>query len=339
MRRVYLIRHAMPDIPLGERWCIGHTDIPLGTVGRMQAALLPFVPELAEMPVFCSYLSRAVETARSLCPEPMIRSGLEEQDMGEWDGLSFTEIRACFPELYDARERNPNLWPDNAENMESVRQRMLAAVQSCLKETDGDIVIISHKSAIDSLTGQRPKLQHTSISALEWAGDRYQTVEVGRVPHPPLTEEVCMAVLHAAETPDSVIAHCQAVADEALRLASSVPPQTPILDLELLLSAAMLHDIARLQPKHPETGAEWIRALGYPEVADLIAQHHDFTGTELNEAAVLYLADKLIQGDKRVSLEERFSASGEKGTTEEARRAHNRRYEIARNIENKIFRS
>ncbi len=57
MQKVYLIRHAMPDIPLGERWCLGHTDIPLGTVGRMQAALLPYVPELCGKPVFCSYLS------------------------------------------------------------------------------------------------------------------------------------------------------------------------------------------------------------------------------------------------------------------------------------------
>ena len=42
-RTVYLIRHAMPDLPLGERWCVGvRTDLPLGTLGRLQAALLPF---------------------------------------------------------------------------------------------------------------------------------------------------------------------------------------------------------------------------------------------------------------------------------------------------------
>ena len=41
-RRVYLIRHAMPDIPLGERWCVGgNSDFPLNALGRMQAALLP----------------------------------------------------------------------------------------------------------------------------------------------------------------------------------------------------------------------------------------------------------------------------------------------------------
>ena len=47
MRTVWLIRHAMPAIPLGERWCVGgRTDLPLGPLGCLPAALLPFAPEL-----------------------------------------------------------------------------------------------------------------------------------------------------------------------------------------------------------------------------------------------------------------------------------------------------
>ena len=54
MRKVYLVRHGHPEIPLGERWCLGHTDLPLAAVGRMQAALLPFMPEIQEIwPIFC----------------------------------------------------------------------------------------------------------------------------------------------------------------------------------------------------------------------------------------------------------------------------------------------
>ena len=50
MRTLYLIRHAMPDLPLGERWCVGgRSDLPLGPLGRMQAALLPFRPELRQL--------------------------------------------------------------------------------------------------------------------------------------------------------------------------------------------------------------------------------------------------------------------------------------------------
>ena len=114
MRRIYLIRHAHPDFPIGERWCVGgRTDLPLNALGRMQAALLPSMPELRGLrAVFCSSLSRARETALPICPAPRVIAGLEEQDMGLWDGLSFQEIRARFPALYEARENDPSLLPE-----------------------------------------------------------------------------------------------------------------------------------------------------------------------------------------------------------------------------------
>lgn len=337
MRSVYLVRHAMPDIPIGARWCIGHTDLPLGTVGRMQAALLPFVPILRGKPVFCSYLSRAVDTARPLCPEPMIREGLEEQNMGVWDGLSFDEIMVRYPELYAAREKGPAIWPEDAEDMVSVGRRMRAALRRCLDETEGDIVVVSHKSAIDSITGQRKKLLHTSISRVSWDGSELAPQEVGQLPHPDLTEEVCMALLHAAGTPARVIAHCRAVAEEALRLADRLPADEAAPDRRLLYAAALLHDVARTEPNHAETGAAWVRALGYPEVADVIALHHDFDGDRLDEAALLFLADKYVRGTERVSLEERFAASAERCADEEARAAHDRRYQAAKRLEKQIL--
>ena len=328
MRHVYLVRHAMPDIPLGERWCVGRTDLPLGIVGKLQAALLAFVPELQNRPVYCSHLTRAKETARPIDPDPIVREGLEEQDMGEWDGLSFTQIRTQYPELYEAREGNAGLMPPGSEPIESVRSRMRKAVLSILDNCDRDPVIVSHKSAIASLTGRREELLYTSISILN---EKLQPVEVGRVDHPVLTEKVCLALLKAAETPIPVIEHSLAVAQEALRLAEELP-----VDQKRLVSAALLHDIARTQPSHAETGASWIRALGYPEVAEIISQHHDPEAPVLNQAGILYLADKYWQGDRKVTLAERFAQSGEKCQTAEARAAHERRFALARQLEEKL---
>ena len=344
-----MVRHGHPDIPLGERWCLGYTDIPLGAAGRMQAALLPFVPELTGKPVFCSRLARAVETARPLCPAPRIRDGLEEQNLGEWDGLPFSEIMVRWPELYAAREQNPDIWPESAETTESVRRRMYAAVLHCLKETEGDIVIVSHKSAIASLTGERKKLNHCSVSTLLWDGQTLCPSETGRIPHPELTEEVCLALLKAAETPDSVVAHCRAVAEKAMELADRAEqPLTAPRNRNLLYAAAMLHDVARTQPDHAVAGAAWVKALGYPDVAEVIAQHHDYDaaaldrterdGSGLNEAALLFLADKYLQGDREVTLEERFSRSRERCRTEEALLSHERRYAAAKRMENLLNR-
>ena len=65
-------------------------------------------------------------------------------------------------------------------------------------------------------------------------------------------------------------------------------------------------------------------------------RHHDLEAAELDEAAVLYLADKLVREDKRVGLEERFAASALRCTTPQARASHARRLETARRLKTEI---
>ena len=199
-RKIWLIRHAMPDIPLGERWCVGgRSNFPLGRLGKLQAALLPFLPELQGLgAVFCSSLLRARETALPLCPAPREMPGLQEQDMGLWDGLSFREIRQRYPALYAARERDPALLPQGAESVEAVRRRMTEGILRCLRESEGTIAIVSHKGSIASITGQREKLGYTSLTLLEAEREELRVLSVGQAPHPALTEEVCRALMHAA---------------------------------------------------------------------------------------------------------------------------------------------
>ena len=38
MKKVYLIRHGLPDFPGGRGMCIGTKDIPMGEKGLAQAA-------------------------------------------------------------------------------------------------------------------------------------------------------------------------------------------------------------------------------------------------------------------------------------------------------------
>lgn len=340
MRTIYLIRHAMPDIPLGERWCIGgQTDIPLGKLGRLQAALLPFVPELDSVEtVFCSPLLRARETALPLCPEPITVEGLEEQRMGVWDGLPFTEIMRRFPALYAAREKDLNLLPEGAETDETVRKRMRIALLQCLRQSAGDIAVVSHKSAIASLTGQRGKLGYTSISVLEAEDDTLTVKAVGQSPRPALTDDICLALLKAAGADAALIAHCEAVAALADELCARLSENGMLLESALIHRAALLHDLARAEKNHAALGALWIKELGYPEIAEIVRQHHDPDSTEINEAAVVYIADKAVQGSARVSIAERFERSLDKCKMPEALAAHEKRRQTARTIQNGINR-
>ena len=82
-----------------------------------------------------------------------------------------------------------------------------------------------------------------------------------------------------------------------------------------------------------------LRTLGYPEEAGLIARHHDPESDSLDDAALLYLADKFIQGDHEVTIDERFAASRQRCMTVEAIQAHERRYQAAKRIEEMLNRS
>jgi hypothetical protein len=263
-------------------------------------------------------------------------AGLEEQDMGVWDGLSFREIKARFPALYAAREHAPSLLPDGAESESAVRARMEAALRRCLAESEGDVAVVSHKGAIASLIGGREGLDYTAVTALHYEDGRLSGIERLGAPHPALNDAVCEALLDAAGADDKRKAHCRAVAELADTLCAVLREKGLSLDAEAVHHAALLHDLAKGEPDHPALGALWLRELGYPALADIVRQHNDPDALELSEAALVFLADKAVRGSSRVSLDERFAASLKKCTTPEARQAHARRLAAAKALQDEI---
>lgn len=126
---------------------------------------------------------------------------------------------------------------------------------------------------------------------------------------------ICETLYELAETPEPVQLHCKAVAEKAMELANIVEKQGVTLNRELLYGAALLHDVCRTEKNHAEAGAVFLRQYGFYRLADLIAVHMDWPEDkvlELNEATILYLADKLVSGNQAVSLEQRFAEKIEK---------------------------
>lgn len=345
MRTIYLIRHGHPDFPLGAHVCLGVTDTPLGPLGRMQACLLGEELSGAGLTaVYTSPLVRCRETAAPLGLDPILMPSLAEQNMGPWDGLDFDTIQAEWPELYRRRGAEPLLVPPGAEALAEVQARVLPAVSSCLEQSRGDIAIVAHASVIQALLAavyrlpleeSRPlRPSYCAYARLTWDGKLW-VEEKAILSHIPLAPEVAEKLLTASGAGERVAAHCRVVAAEALRIARALPLP---LDHELLYSAALLHDIARNEKDHARLGAAWLRDLGYEDAAALVEQHHDLESTDLDEAAILFLADKRVQGDHLVSLERRFADSGKKCTTEAARTAHAARLAQALEIQTQINR-
>lgn len=103
--------------------------------------------------------------------------------------------------------------------------------------------------------------------------------------------------------------HSWTVACMALELVSDLNEYGAGLDEELIIAAALLHDISRHEVKHAEVGARLLESLGYPRVAAVVRVHMDIEVSEnqpLTEAEVLYLADKMVRESSVVSIDERF---------------------------------
>jgi CTP:molybdopterin cytidylyltransferase MocA len=139
---------------------------------------------------------------------------------------------------------------------------------------------------------------------------------------------------------DPIVRHCEAVARLAVEIGTELNATGADLDLELLEAAGLLHDLARSEPAHARVGAERLRALGFTAVAEVVAVHMDLPlpiGETIDEAQLLFLADKLVQGERRVSLEERFGPARRRHRRDPAVRSGiERRRQTAQTILNRL---
>lgn len=120
-------------------------------------------------------------------------------------------------------------------------------------------------------------------------------------------ESECEELLEIAGTPRRVIRHMRTVAACGLKLAHALGKEGIRLDTKLVFSSCMLHDIAKGEHDHEEKGAGWLRKRGYAEVAAIVATHKDLPERKkIGEAEVLYLADKLVDGEVISTLESRM---------------------------------
>lgn len=149
----------------------------------------------------------------------------------------------------------------------------------------------------------------------------------------------CDALLTLAGTTSSVIRHCRMVAQVALTVAMALEESGVPLDLMLLRAACLLHDIAKEHGEHEALGARWLRKGGYGRVGALVALHKDLPPSDrLGEAEILYLADKIVDGERVSTLEARLQRMKERypqGSPgrEGAKRRINRAQSVQKQVE------
>lgn len=125
-----------------------HRDRETGGANETDPQDNPELPGLSS--VYCSDLSRALVSADIIAAPhgitPVVNTSLRERNFGVWEGMSFDEIRAQYPEAFEAWAKNPLAFsPINGESTLEVRDRVIPAVEKIMAEDKGEfIAVVAH---------------------------------------------------------------------------------------------------------------------------------------------------------------------------------------------------
>ncbi|MFX1286757.1 MAG: HDIG domain-containing metalloprotein [Promethearchaeota archaeon] len=134
----------------------------------------------------------------------------------------------------------------------------------------------------------------------------------------------CIRLLLRHSTPSNVISHSIHTAQTALRVVERMKSQNYLINCDIILAGALLHDIGRCKShriNHGIIGAQLLREEGFPEELARIAENHLFAGITKHEALKLGLpfqdylpltleekiityADNVSKGESILSIDE-----------------------------------
>ena len=149
-KTIFLVRHAEPVGIDKQKRYLGQQDPDLSPFGIRQAERLGQAFRNCPIEaVFTSDLLRAVHTAslivknRDCQPEPV--SEFREISLGEWEGRTFAEVQAQYPEEYERRGQDiANHRTPGGESFADLQKRVLPAFAKVVEKTKGNSMIVAH---------------------------------------------------------------------------------------------------------------------------------------------------------------------------------------------------
>jgi alpha-ribazole phosphatase len=152
--KLLLVRHGQTDWNLAQRFQ-GQSNIPLNETGRKQAAALAGRLSAEHFDeIYCSDLQRTTETAKIICKSEFHSDPrLREVHFGDWEGLTYDEIKSKHPDTLSAWENNifKNA-PPNGETLEQLSARVQSILDELrAKHNDQAVLIVAHGGVLQTL--------------------------------------------------------------------------------------------------------------------------------------------------------------------------------------------
>jgi ribonuclease H / adenosylcobalamin/alpha-ribazole phosphatase len=181
-----LLRHGQTPMSVEKRYA-GRSDVPLTETGLAQAAAAAKRLASAGIGVIvASPLQRTVQTAEAVAAVTGLPvttdDGFRETDFGDWDGLTFAEVRERWPSEMTAWLADPAVAPPGGESFAEVSERVTAALHRVVAGQAGKrILIVSHVTPIKTLVAAallapppalfRMHLDVAALSEIDWYAD------------------------------------------------------------------------------------------------------------------------------------------------------------------------
>jgi glucosyl-3-phosphoglycerate phosphatase len=171
VRRLVMLRHGQTDFNLGSRMQ-GQLDTDLSELGRAQAvAAAEVLGKLQPLRIVSSDLRRAYHTAVMLGEHTglhvQVDQRLRETHLGDWQGLTHTEVDAEAPGARLAWREDATWAPHGGESRVDVAARSVPLVAELVSgepewgdaaEPDRPVVLVAHGGLIAALSAAVLKL-------------------------------------------------------------------------------------------------------------------------------------------------------------------------------------
>ena len=190
-----LVRHGVTQQSVEHRFSGWHgADPPLVDLGvrQAEAAAEEVVRRGGADVLVCSPLQRTRQTAQVIAERlgldgPIVVDGLAEADFGEWDSLTFAEVKARWPDELAAWMASTEVAPPGGESFAAVRRRVEAARLDLIDRFPRQRVLaVAHVTPIKVLvqsvleapasSAYRFELAPCSLTTLAWWADGVSTV-------------------------------------------------------------------------------------------------------------------------------------------------------------------
>jgi broad specificity phosphatase PhoE len=149
-KKILLVRHGTTEYNEADR-LQGRIDNPLSGKGRGEVERLAARLENEDIDaVFSSPLKRALETAaiinRSRNLPLTVVSEFSEIDLGDWEGLIYSNVREQFPQIHQRWINEADFPVPGGESFSAVCRRTRIGLDKILQNGQRNILITGHAS-------------------------------------------------------------------------------------------------------------------------------------------------------------------------------------------------